>query len=1316
MWGRRRPESEVLRVLNGGASVRQSIASLCLYLLLTVLTVGQATAAMMEARLDLETQNGYGRMIVTFEGETVLPTYDVRSNNGVLVLDWSRPVRIDLGRTSQTLEGLITVVRQDPDYGALRFALSRDVRINTIEAGERLFVDFLPSSWTGPPPPLPDHVIQELAERAKAALERAQRAERRLEGRDEFRLELNVGLNPTFTRYSFDWNAPFNSSFVRKGDEVLIGFDQYADLDVGPVKAAPPPGLVDILTGEEDDGLRVLMVVDPRSDVRAFKIDNRYVVDVSNPDGPRDPSEAPSQLSTLVDAAPPSGGDIQDQVTTRGSTAPALPVTALGTQAPAISSIPAQQQQQQDQASTAGTALSPPVQAQANSGGGGTGQTAVPATRPSGSNVRIMNIPPSVPATTPGGSVVAQVTPFPSAEPSAAPEATGGSDIPPEHQIPLTGDRSLAEVTSANQAQDREVVRVNANRIGNVVRMVFPFPVETPGAVFRRGNSVWVVFETPLPFQLDAARVALADHATGMDFSRHGDAAVLRVDLNQRYLTGFGIDATSIVLTIGDRVLDPSAPLEIVRSYRGDGALTLRVPFRRASRVFELPDPTVGDVIQAVTGFGPARGLLKAYDFAELSTLVSSHGVAVTGRADDVDVVVAGDDVIIGRPDGLRLSFSSNDSGTSLETKDSGGLTGEFIEFMDLHIANPTEFQRRIRQMEYAIIDAEEHEITERRLELARFYLANRFAHEALAQLRVAGADDPQFAQSPGFHVLMGAAQILAHREETAARHLSRPNLQGRADAAVWQTVTNAALHDWPEASEAALIGETVVGNFPPDLQATFFLAAARAATELNDYGSATRFLSQIEPGMIDPLLAAEYDFLRGRVANAAGRPELALKMWENAGSSDNLAVGAEAQLALLKLRHQEGRTPVELVIEQVEQLTLGWRGDETEIKALRFLAQLYADQKEYRQAFQALEAANLAAPQSENTRIIQEEMAAVFATLFLDGADEELDPVKALSLFYDHRNLVPIGRRGDEMVRRLARKLVDLDLLDQAAELLRHQVDNRLSGAASAQVASELALVYILDHKPESALNTLARTRMGRLPDALQRQRRILEARALSDVGRREQALTLLDNMNGPDAQRLRAENLWALKRWGEAGLEYEAIPGNRWQENIELTEAERHDVLRAAISFTLQGDEDGSARVRAKYGDLMAQSPDATAFEVVTSELNLGSVEFRAVAEEIASVDTFQTFLDEYRKQYDPALDDPPMQVPAPLGEEPVASQADANEAGDPASADGSGLDSDGSASGEAGTDGGPAVEPSQGPALGQPTASAPANQDAG
>ena len=96
------------------------------------------------------------------------------------------------------------------------------------------------------------------------------------------------------------------------------------------------------------------------------------------------------------------------------------------------------------------------------------------------------------------------------------------------------------------------------------------------------------------------------------------------------------------------------------------------------------------------------------------------------------------------------------------------------------------------------------------------------------------------------------------------------------------------------------------------------------------------------------------------------------------------------------------------------------------------------------------------------------------FDSLFLGGKADALPPIEALGLFYDYRDLTPIGRRGDEMIRKLADRLVSVDLLDQAAELLQHQVDHRLQGSARAQVATRLAVIYLMNHKPERAIATL--------------------------------------------------------------------------------------------------------------------------------------------------------------------------------------------------------------------------------------------------
>ena len=53
--------------------------------------------------------------------------------------------------------------------------------------------------------------------------------------------------------------------------------------------------------------------------------------------------------------------------------------------------------------------------------------------------------------------------------------------------------------------------------------------------------------------------------------------------------------------------------------------------------------------------------------------------------------------------------------------------------------------------------------------------------------------------------------------------------------------------------------------------------------------------------------------------------------------------------------------------------------------------------------------------PDTDMTRQIQGEAAATFDALFLAGKVDTFSAIDALALFYDFRELTPIGRRGDE-------------------------------------------------------------------------------------------------------------------------------------------------------------------------------------------------------------------------------------------------------------------------------------------------------------
>ena len=66
-----------------------------------------------------------------------------------------------------------------------------------------------------------------------------------------------------------------------------------------------------------------------------------------------------------------------------------------------------------------------------------------------------------------------------------------------------------------------------------------------------------------------------------------------------------------------------------------------------------------------------------------------------------------------------------------------------------------------------------------------------------------------------------------------------------------------------------------------------------------------------------------------------------------------------------------------------------------------------------------------------------------------------------------------------------------------------------------------------------DRAIAALHATRIADLSGELRQQRLLLEARAQSDIGRRDLALDIISNSTGREAVRLRSDIYWAARRW---------------------------------------------------------------------------------------------------------------------------------------------------------------------------------------
>lgn len=1141
---------------------------------------------------------GFARLVIKL-GEDV-PS-EVTTAGSILVIRFDRPVDVPVDRVPEGAPDYVNSARRDPDGGAIRLSLVRRVTVNTMNAGERTFVDLLPEGWKGPPPSLPLDVVKELAERARVA-ERALRAQRAAaEAKKRPQIRVRASVQPTFVRFVFEMPDGVGVSSVLNEQKLTLVFNANLNFDLADAVVAAPPNVASIKQKADIDQTNVEIALIGDSDVHSFRDEKNYVVDVSfQPDKGKmaaTPEAAIAQMKpggrTAVPAAPPEKKETEREI------------------APPTSETIARE---------AKIDVKPGVKPE------------LPAAMPPA------EAPKPAPATQAAQAVEGpKEAPKPAQPvPEAAPARPVMTEAPREALKDAAREpvretaKAAAEIAPAPQPA---IAAVDARRDSDGLRVTFPIQVATPAAAFRRGDTVWLVFDSPKPIDVEAIRTkggAMIGEAGRIPLEK-GQAVRIRLTRPLVYsLTSEEVGKeTNWLLTLADKIQATPLPLMMSRNITDPALANIAIPFANPGMLHKLTDPDAGDMLYVVTAQRPVRGFIKRQDLVDLSLLESAHGIAIRPNSDEIGVEVGADKVILGKKGGLTLSpvdISAERAPTAVRPVFSpeGWRKGQSENFWD----RQNELMMAISAVEPALRSLP-------RLDLAQFYMSRAMYHEAKAVTELMLAD-PLNKEESGALIMHAIASILIGRPAQGLKDLANPVIGNSHDSQLWKALAYARQGKWADAREKFKNVEFAIASLPLDIQRIVTMDAMRASLEVKDYAGASKRRSELEVVGVPPEAGPGFAVLRGRLAEALGHDKDALDDYQLAVASSDRPAAAEAKQLEIALRQKRDEIGKDEALRELETLSMTWRGDAIEVRTLQMLSQMYAESGRYRDALTAARTATRLQPNAEASRQAQDLASNLFTQLFLGPKGDELPPVEALGMFYEFRELTPIGRRGDELIRRLADRLASIDLLDQAAELLQYQVDHRLEGAARAQVAARLAMIYLANRKPDMAITALRASRISDLSGELRQQRLLLEARAQSDVGRHDLALDIVSNVSGREVLRLRSDIFWAARRWREAAEQIELYYGERFRDFKPLNAVEKSDIIRAAVGYALADDSIGLSRFREKYAPLMSESADRLAFDIASKPAAASSAEFAEIAKLAASVDTLDGFLREMKQRF--------------------------------------------------------------------------------
>jgi tetratricopeptide (TPR) repeat protein len=823
---------------------------------------------------------------------------------------------------------------------------------------------------------------------------------------------------------------------------------------------------------------------------------------------------------------------------------------------------------------------------------------------------------------TDGNRVIIDLLP-PAEEAQAAAATANGAPAPAPARPPVAGTASVQLVEEAS-----------------VTRVTVTWPAPARAAAFRRGESVWLLFDATGNINLNGVARAGRRHQD-VEVVRGEGVIGLRIPASPDVMVTADARDNSWTFALGARG-QTGAMATVTREANAEGRGRLAANFGRDGVVRWIRDPEVGDRIAVALLGGPAKGVGVRRATMEAALLPAAHGAVIEPRADDVTIGFEGGQLVVSRGAGLLATASPAPATAATAQSNNAALEAALLNpnadpaaLTPVTPANLAEVRTRIDDLTRRAAEegTREGAPVVARMALARYLLQNEFAPEALGALRIVAINQGELVElDPEFRMLRGAANVMMGRTAEALVDLNSSALRNDPSAALWRGYAASMKQEWDEARRELERGAGALEQHPPGWRARFQLALAQATLQLNDLAAADAAAAEAMGQATDQSQRLHARLIQARVVAARDDAQRALAMFDELSRVRDEEVAVRASFEAIRMRRNNGvMRPIDAV-EPLEALRYRWRGDDAELATVGLLGETYSELGRWREALATMRTVAERYPMEPAARRLRADMSTLFERLFLDGEADQLEPIQALGLFYEFSDLTPVGPNGDRIVRLLAGRLVHVDLLEQAAQLLQHQVDERLEGLGRAQVAGDLAAIYLMDNAPDRALIAINSTRQPNIPQNLLLERRILEARALLGLGRLDHAVELVERDRGEDAQRVRAEAAWRARDWERAAVELRALLAMR-SRGAPLDASGRQAVLRTGIALTLSGNDDGVRALYREYAGDMANTDEADAFEVVASGVHAEGAAIRDVARVVARTDLLDRFMTRIR-----------------------------------------------------------------------------------
>lgn len=760
------------------------------------------------------------------------------------------------------------------------------------------------------------------------------------------------------------------------------------------------------------------------------------------------------------------------------------------------------------------------------------------------------------------------------------------------------------------------VTDVRARPLTNGVELIVDFVDPAAAAVFEMNGDIWAVFAANTDLRVDPSNLPPGVHVRS---ERTQNATYMRIEKPASLSVSAVAQGPSWTVRLSPTATRPDSFLKTTRRPGEGGRTRIESEVPGAAGIVWLQDPMIGEDIAAIVAYGPTASHPERFETVEVAAPATAHGLVFVPRADSVEVQLEGQRAV--------ATVSNRSQSRVLAQSAPGAPTVPNPAFVDFAswggLSGPDWYARR-EELERLVSESDLNTSrgSEALIELAEFYLGHDMALEALGVLGMAYAARPDVELESKYLGIAGAANFMAHRLDEADAYLSKGSLRNDPSASLWRGAIAAERGDWERATDYFRAAGNQPYSYAPEKAAQFASYHAEAAFHTNDFETARREAEIAIDGGTG-VAAERGKLVMAMLAAVIEGPQEGYRQYNLLAESAAEPIAVRAELGRLELGVDAGKMSAAEAASELESLRFRWRGDGVEMRTVGILADQYMKVGRFREALLLAKSTALRDANAQGARELRIKLTDYFRQLFLDGQADRLDPIQALGLFYEFSELTPIGADGDQMIRKLAQRLVAFDLLEPAAQLLQHQVDNRMRGVGKAALAVDLATIYLLDKRPDRALAAINSTRQPSIPRELAYERRKLEAAAYRDLERYDHVIELMEPLDQPEARVLLADAYLRKRDWVPAADIYLSILP-------PAAEAEASDAefaYKAAIASRMAKSPERLARLRS-YSSLFEGRTDAASFDLITAQTDTDGQAISEAVRSLADAPTVDAF----------------------------------------------------------------------------------------